>query len=276
MANRGALLASGILACLSLAAKRKLIRLPISTLTDEYAFSYGPDGWHYFRALLAEYERNRDVDPEQTSFYRFFCHERVRSIRYLEDVLFLHDEDRRAPTDGFRFYFGTYPWGGWGKDEGTVGGKPWGHHYDRVEKTCTRDLFGFRRNPWYQPGDTYPLDIEWNQTIKLYHSLLQGYFPLAYGTLPSVVLLVRRNGAIRAVRRNGNHRLSILSHLGRKSVTVWIAPDSIEVVREADVDQWYYVERGLCSREHALDVFNAFFDLTGRERIEYLGLPTVN
>lgn len=263
----------GFSTTLSLTLRRKIRRLPISALTDEYAFSYGAGGWHYFRALLAEYDRHPTVDPRRTTFYQFFQHERVRSVRYLEDILFFHDRGGRWDDDGHHFFFGTYPWGDWGKTESTVGGTPWGYYYDRLHRAHTRDLYGYRRNPWYEPGDPYPLDVEWKQTIRLYHALRRGYFPLLHGSLPSVILLVRRDGQIRAVRRNGNHRLSILAHLGHQRVTVWIAPDSVEEVRESEVDDWYYVKRGICSRQHALAIFNAYFELNGRERVEALGIP---
>jgi hypothetical protein len=242
---------------------------------DEYAFSLAPDGWHYFRALLAEYERNPDVRLEDTTFFRFFQDERVSSVRYLNDVLFLHDADRRSSADGYKFYFGTYPWGDFWTRYSLIGGKPWGHHYDRVEGTMTRDLYGYRNNPWYQPGDSHPLEIEWKKTVGLYHSLKQGYYPQWYGTFPEVVLLVRRDGEMRAVRVEGHHRLSILSHLGHEQVTVLIPANSLGVVHESDVEQWYYVKRRLCTPERALEIFHAFFELNGRERLEFLGLPCV-
>ena len=47
------------------------------------------------------------------------------------------------------------------------------------------------------------------------------------------------------------------------------------MVEEANVAEWYYVKNGLCTARYALDIFHAFFDLNGRERIRSLGLPTV-
>ena len=88
-------------------------------------------------------------------------------------------------------------------------------------------------------------------------------------------LLIRRNGEMRGVMGNGHHRLAILAHLGRNKVTVTLPSDWAGVVRETEVDQWYYVKNGSCSRERALEIFYAFFELNGRERIEDLGLPTV-
>jgi hypothetical protein len=269
----------------------RLKRLPMNLITNEFAFSFAPEGWNYFRALVAEYEQNPHISLERSTFFRFFQHEQVRSVRYLEDLLFLHDGGRRSRDDRFKFYLGTYPWGD------HVGGGPWGSYYDRLEQQTTRDLYGYRRNPWYEPADRHPLENEWKHTIQLYSSIRRGYHPLKYGYLPEVTLLVRRNGDIRAVRYNGQHRFSILSHLGRRNVTVlvpsarsisnslvsWPSTSKLPkvinegqvVVRESEVEDWYYVKHGYCSREHALEIFHAFFDLNGRERLSHLGLPSV-
>jgi hypothetical protein len=249
-----------------------LLRIPTSVISDEYGFSLAPEGWHYLRALLAEYERNPQADPSDTTYFRFFCHDRLRPVRFLEDIFFLH-RDRAAGDDGSGFYFGTYPWGDWTASDARVGGNPFGHHFDAVEGRRTRDLYGYRRNPWYRLGDDYPLGIEWRRTVELYQSLRKGYRPNLYRTLPSVVLLVRRNGDLRAVRYRGHHRLATLAHLGHETVTVALHPESIKVVYESEVDQWYYVRRGLCSPERALAIFDAFFELDGSERAAHLRLP---
>jgi glycosyltransferase involved in cell wall biosynthesis len=248
-----------------------LLQIPTSAISDEYGFSLAPDGWHYFRALLAEFEQNPEVEPAETTYFGFFRHDALRSVRYLEDVLFLHRSSGAA--DGFRFYFGTYPWGDWTASDARVGGKPFGHHFDAVEGRQTRDLYGYRRNPWYQPGDCYPLRIEWRQTTELYKSLRRAYRPSRYRSLPSVVLLVRRDGDFQAVRYRGHHRLATLAHLGRDTVTVALHPESVKVVHESELEQWYYVRRGLCSPEHAHEIFDAFFELDGSERASYLELP---
>ena len=54
---------------------------------------------------------------------------------------------------------------------------------------------------------------------------------------------------------------------------VLLSRSTIGVVREQDVNSWYYVKRGLCSADDALDIFQAFFELNGRERIQFLKLP---
>ena len=244
-------------------------------VTNEYAFSYAPGGWNHLCALIAEYEKDPNIRMEDTTFFRFFQDERVRSTRFFNDILFLHDTKTHLRKDGFNFYHDTCPWGGWSKNDNLDGGKPWGYHYDRIEGKMTRDRWGYRRNPWYQPGDRYPLEIEWKKTIQLYHSLRKGYRPVWYGSLPKVTLLVRSDGEIRAVRENGQHRLAILRQLGYDEVTVCISQDGLGIIHEADVEQWYYVKHGHCTKEQALEIFNAFFVLNGTERIKYLGLPSV-
>ena len=262
----------------------------MNLITNEFAFSFAPDGWNYFRALIAEYEKRPETALENTTFFRFFQHQRVRSVRYLNDVLFLHDPDR-SRNHGHKFYLGTYPWGD------HVGGGPWGYYYDLSEGKTTRDLYGYRANLWYQPEDNYPIEIEWNKTIKLYHSIRRGYRPLRHGYLPEVTLLLRRDGEMRAIRYNGQHRLAILSLLGYRKVTAllpsaacisaelasWQTTSSIPkvvhqrevVVREEQVEEWHYVKHGYCTPEEGLEIFHAFFELNGRERIAALGLPAV-
>jgi hypothetical protein len=212
------------------------------------------------------------VELEETTYFRFFRHERLRGVRFLDDMLFLHRTEQQE-EDRFRFFFGTYPWGDWTASDARVGGNPFGHHFDATHGHQTRDLYGYRRNPWYRIGDDYPLRIEWRRTVEIYQSLRDGYRPSLYGTFPSVVLLVRSDGAIRAVRHRGHHRLSTLAQLGHESVTVTLDPDSIRVVKESEVEQWYYVRHGLCPPDRALQIFYAFFELDGSERLEFLGLP---
>jgi hypothetical protein len=265
-------------------------RFPMELITNEFAFSLGDRGWNYIRALVAEYDRNPDVQLEESTFFRFFRHEQSRSVRTLNDVLFMHDPKRREGQE-FQFYLGTYPWGD------HVGGGPWGHHFDEVEGKQTRDLYGYRSNAWYEPGDEHALRREWETTRSLFDSIKAGYKPLRYARLPEVTLLVRRDGAIRAMRYDGQHRLAILGHLGHQDVTVLVPhrrtiaasvdtwttvspfPKVVTrgeiVIREQAARDWLYVREGLCSVDQALEIFHAFFELNGRERIEALGLPAV-
>jgi len=272
--RRGVRASIGLLRTARLRLLERFVTIPTSIVTNAYAFSFADAGWHYYRELLAAYAQNADANMRETTFFRFFKHEEIRSVRFLDDLLFLHDPSKRQAGATRSFYLGTYPWGEWGRDV-EMGGYPFGHHYDKVEGMMTRDSEGYRRNPWYQPGDEHPLEIEWEQYIRVYKSVRRAYRPAWHGTYPQVVLLVRNDGEMRAVVDQGQHRVTSLSHLGHSQLVVVVMRDSMSIIRENDVDSWYFVRSGLCSRQRALLIFNAFFELNGRERINYLNLPTV-
>lgn len=209
----------------------------------------------------------------ESPFFRFFRDERVRSVRCLNDVLFFHDAGKRDRSDSFDFYLGTQPWGEWYKRDAVTGGAPWGHHYDEVEDAQTRDLYGYRNNPWYEPGDEFTLSLEWDKTIELYRSLKRGYRPSLYGTYPEAVLLMRSDGEMRVVVAQGQHRMAVLSQLGYKSVSMVITRASMGTIHEEDAEKWHFVRNKLCTKKQALLIFYAFFELNGRERAKYLQLP---
>jgi hypothetical protein len=267
----------GLINRLKLSYNGRLIDIPTRLISDEYGFSLSSDGWNYFRSLVAEFEKEPEIKLDDTVFFRFFRHEKIRSLRYVNDLLFLHQPSKPCQTKDFYFYFPICPWGDWTKDCSFSGMfQPWGHYHDFLEGKMTRDLFGYRRNLWYQPGDRYPLELEFNHVKYIYNSVKnRGYSPTYFGSLPEVVIFVRCSGEWRAVKYDGHHRLSVLSHLGYDRVTVSIPTESIGVVDEADVEEWYYVKCGLCTSEQALEIFNAYFELNGRERLEYLGLTSV-
>jgi hypothetical protein len=251
-----------------LALRGKLMTLPMNVITDEFAFSLAPEGWNYYSALLAEYERQPGIPPEKTTYYRFFQHPRLNQLRSLEDILYLHEPSRRQGPNGFTFHLGVYPWGGLNETHSLAGGTPFGWHYDQVTGAMTRDRWGYKRTLWYQPRDSETLNVEWNLTIHNLLTLRQGYRPLLHGSVPCVCLLVRRDGSVRGVMGDGHHRLAVLHHLGLRQVTVQI----VQRVEEARVAEWYYVKSGQSSTGQALEIFNAFFELTGRERLLALNL----
>jgi len=264
-------LTSAVLKYTKLALTGRLISVPTRVITDEFGFSIAPDGWNYYCALIAEYEKQPGICLEETTFYRFFQHQQVNAVRNLDEVLYLHDPKKRTRGDRFKFFLGTYPWGGLTQADSLVGGTPFGWYYDSITGKMTRDLWGYKQTLWYKPDERYTLAFEWNYTLQNYFALKSGYRPLLYGSFPCATLLVRHNGEMRAVMGDGHHRLAVLSHLGYKQVIVNV----VHVVKEADLDQWYYVKRGQCSRGQAIEIFNAFFELNGRERFIYLGLDSL-
>ena len=251
----------------------RFVKLPIHQVRNEYAFGFADAGWHYFREILAARGVDAETPAEESGFFAFFQHPRTRAVRYLNDLLFMHDPGLRERSADCLFYLGTYPWGEWSRSDLITGGVPYGHHYDRVENASTRDLDGYRRNPWYEPGDPHPLHIEWDQVHRVGKALSGGYRPWRYGGWPEVILLERRDGEQRAVVAEGQHRMAALGHLGYREVCVPVH-ESVPTIREVEVEDWFHVRSGRCSAQTALLIFNAFFEWDGRERAQYLDLRT--
>jgi hypothetical protein len=249
-----------------LALTGRLMEIPIAAITDEFAFALAPDGWNYYCELIAEHEHHPQRLLQQTQFHQFFQTPEIVAVRQLEDILFLHQPEKQNDPGRYSFFLGTYPWGGLSDPQDYPEGTPFGWYYDQLTGAMTRDLWGYRQTLWYKPDDNFTLGLEWNYTLQNYYSLKQGYRPLLYGSFPSVTVLVRANGAMRAIMVDGHHRLCILRHLGYEQVTVEVK----QVVKETDVENWHYVKQGICRSEQALEIFHAFFELTGQERVQHL------
>lgn len=251
-----------------LAFTKQLITLPLAQITDEFGFSLQPGGWNFYCSLLTDYDRCPGRPLEDTVFFRFFTHHRLKGIRSLNELLFLHRPSMAAAHD-FHFYLGTYPWGGLTPRSSLQGGEPFGWYYDQQENAATEELWGRGRNLWYNPGDKYTIEHERDLTLQLYSILQQnGYNPWRYLSFPSVSLLIHRDGRAKGLIMNGHHRLAILRHLGYEAVRVEIT----QTVKDVEARDWFYVRNGDCSMDEALRIFEAFFQLSGSERLKYLEL----
>lgn len=244
------------------------MEIPIAAITDEFAFSLAANGWNYYCALVAEHDNHPQLLLQQSQFHQFFHAPEIATVKLLDDILFLHQPEKRSDPDRYRFYLGTYPWGGLSDPQNYPGGTPFGWYYDQISGAMTRDLWGYRQTLWYKPDDDFTLGLEWNYTLQTYYSLKQGYRPLLYGSFPSVALLVRADGTSRAIMVDGHHRLCILRQLGYEQVAVEVT----QIIKETEVESWHYVKQGYCRPAQALEIFHAFFELTGQERVQYLNL----
>lgn len=236
-------------------ATGRLRRLPITAISDEFAFSFGASGWQPLRALLSE-----PPQPfEETAYARFFSAPTTQRVGTLNDLLFLHDPDRGRCLP--QLWLGTYPWGG--LTAGDCAGTPFGWAYDAATGADTAALWGRHRTPWYRPGDPSTMAIDVARTLELAASIeASGYAPWRARGWPRVCLLERAGGERRALVIDGHHRLGVLAHLGARRVRV----DVDRVVRERDVERWPMVRDARCSADDARQIFHAFFDLDGRER----------
>ena len=241
-----------------------LVRIPLDILTDEFGFSPATGGWNYYRDIIEQYSENASLKLEDSRYYRFFTRRDVNAARTLDEVLYVHDPIRLWPETGFRFYLGTYPWGGLTDPANHPDGTPFGWHYDVTTGASTHDLWGKGKTLWHTPRDKYTLASEWNYTLDVYQAIARtGYHPLRHHAFPTVTMLVRRNGERRAIVVDGHHRLPVLCHFGQTTARVEV----VQVIKEAEIERWRFVESGQCSVERAREVCDAFFSLTGAERV---------
>jgi hypothetical protein len=64
--------------------------------------------------------------------------------------------------------------------------------------------------------------------------------------------------------------MAVLAHLGYKEIAVRSMPGYLAKIRERDRATWPLVARGICSEEHARDIFNLFFMNSGYQIAERL------
>jgi len=241
--------------------RRSLVSVPLDMCTNQYAFSYGNRGWHYWRSLVTEVLKWPEIPIEHTCCYRFV--QQCKAHTYTELMAFHNQElvDRLT-----KLPFGSYPWG---------------------------DLFGLAKiNPmrfpdmkdvrisqnfmWFERGPSVDavLRKEHKRLVWLLNRILEGgYRPISHGTgsFPVGTILVSRSGDVRFVQVDGAHRLGILSALGHRKVVVQLDPDRYPFVFEAEAGAWPYVRSGLLSEADAHELFQMYFSNNGTERAQALG-----
>lgn len=214
--------------------------VPIEICTGYFGFQFR--GWHYLVELLKEYDTNRELQFDKSVIKKFHSHYKPQNgydfVRhYADDVQF-------CPP------FGIFPWGTFVADSNVDGG---------AAKDPVRTRF-------CGPSSDELIKSEFENTIGIFKSIREeGYQPWRR-TFVSGTFLKRNNGDLRYVVTQGNHRMAVLSHLGYESVLVRELPLQYKTINEEDVDSWYYVRNGECSREDALAYFNAYFELSGFEQ----------
>ena len=78
--------------------------------------------------------------------------------------------------------------------------------------------------------------------------------------------LRRRDGALRYVVLQGNHRMAAMAFLGYSSTLVRGLKGYRTIIDERDLPNWRYVRSGECSVEDARAYLNAYFTLDGHEQ----------
>ena len=229
--------------------RKSLVEVPLEICTNYLAFSLSHRGWHYYTALFQEYDKNSKLGWEESILWKFHNTYQPKDISTL-----------LPPNMNPKFHpeIGIYPWGHFNIELSKVGGQP----YD-IENT---NACG--------PSEPELIQREFNHLLHLYESIKRnGYKPWKYRNgFITGTFLVKENGDRRFLLTEGNHRCAILSHLNYDTAKMWLMPDYYSIIHEDNVDSWYYVKNGQCSREEALAYFNGYFNNNGKERAKALGL----
>lgn len=228
----------------------QLMEIPIDICINALGFSYGGQGWHYLTALLKEYEGNNKLTPENSVLNKF--HNLYQPESFFELI------KHKGEDIKFRPPIGIYPWASFYVKESKRGGKE-------------KDL---KLTRFCGPSDFKLIKRDFNLAINVYKDIKKrGYRPwLNESGFVTGSFLMKENGERRFMVLDGNHRVAVLSVLGYESVTVRYADACYPEIKESDVNEWYYVKSGQCSKDDALAYFNAYFELNGLERARELGL----
>lgn len=243
--------------------KNHLVSVPLSICTNQYGFSYGQQGWHYWRDLAIQFMKEPGIPIEEMRFFKFFQRCQAPSFTH---VMTLHNVGLRESLP--EIPFGSYPWG-------------ISDSFSAIDPHRFHGVIGDRANQrfmWHEwgPDTKEVLRKEFAVTVRLLKSIQeQGYRPRILSRnspFPQGLILVNLSGEVRFTQVSGAHRLAVLSALGHDRVIVQLDLARYPPILEEDVDSWLYVKSGLISRSAALDLFHLYFLIDGTERAEALGV----
>jgi hypothetical protein len=225
-------------------------------ITTPCAFSYHPEGWHPYRATLAEVLAEPDLPYERTTLARYYDAFQPRTVQeaILEDA-----PEPLPPLSNWPLLRPLYV-------------RPWA--------LTVRRLHRILNNPheWQgvpQQFGPHPVDIGRMQIERLVHSyesLARGYAPEAHaGGFLNGYFLVRGDD-YRFVVLHGNHRLAAFELLGIDRPLAVTHANHPPVVHADRLERWVDGRYGVFPRRVAEQVFDKLFDETGRAKAERLGL----
>ena len=213
-------------------------------------FSYGVDGWNYLIEFLREFDHNPDIERTDTILHRFY--ELYQPDSSFNLVEYLNQEITFRPP------FGIYPWGTFSHDYSQTGSLP-------KNSLASRHV---------GPSDSTKTKTHILAFLELYQNLKSnGYQPWKYNrSFIGGTWLNKKDGRKRYIVLQGNHRAAILAHLGYNDFLARRVKGRYYQINETDVETWYYVKNGRCPINDALAYFDAFFEMSGIERAQKIGL----
>lgn len=227
----------------------QLCEVPIELCTNPMGFSFAPSGWNYLIEQLKQFDRNPDVRAEDSLLYRF------HQIYQPEDM---SDMPVSAGAEvKFKPGLSIYPWGSFDVEKSKRGG-------------MVKDAYGTR---FHGPSSLELIVGELSNLLSLYQYMkIHGYRPWYFrNAFIGGVFLELRNGQRKFVVLQGNHRTAVLAHLGKQKILTRYLKGYYRCIREADVNEWFYVRSGQCSNEDAVAYIRSFFTLDGTERARMMG-----
>jgi hypothetical protein len=218
------------------------IRLPLETCIGFMGFPFDQSGWHHLIETLKEYVRNPSLGYQDSSLYRF--HAKYQPANMAEALLL------SGPAVRFRPALGVFPWGGFRDDSdgARFPAKDWG------------------RSRFCGPTPEHVIQDEFARLCAVFESIRSaGYTPWRNSFIGGTFIR-RRDGALRYIVLQGNHRMAAMAFLGYSSVLVRGLKGYRTVIDERDLTDWRCVCSGECSVEDARTYLNAYFTLDGHEQ----------
>lgn len=232
--------------------------LPLERAMYPYLFSYGPQGWHPFVAVLEQYRENRGLSYRDSILCRYY--ERFHPNNIF-DVFF--DEAplparERSPLAALAIppHNPIFPWdpepshifgeGGLDASHGNQGFGPVTEAKGTLEFRRLTEILTSIEARGYQPGNGHDGDI-------------RGYF-------------LRAENDYRFIVRQGLHRAAALAALGYPSLRVRFYLPYPRAIFEHDLANWPQVKKGAIDPGTARAIFRRFFEENGRARARRLGL----
>ena len=191
------------------------------------------NGWNHLINTFEEYDNNNDINFKDTSMYIFLKNFKPESISQLADI-------QNVQTYLPLF---VYPWGTFKKNQNTS---------DKNQK----------ESRFCGPSSDIFIKDEFERTIKLYNKLKkEGYHPwLNYNRHIGGTFLINSLGESRFIVLQGNHRMAILSHLGKlKKISVRNITGYKFIINEKNIHEWSLVKSKKCSKKDAINILNFFF-----------------
>ncbi len=230
-----------------LGLKKRRFEIPIDQCVHYCAFRYGHNEYNPLETYLCDIQAHVPLIHARWKFIHFLLHYRPC---HMGEALGLDYLSRNYPM-------WRYPWD---VIDPSTPCKAWSHSPhscpDILTHFCESGILSLRIDEEFLWGERVLSSIAAHG-----YNLNQSREPCARFSSYSPITtfeLRRCDGRSAYLLLDGNHRVSALSALGQKTVTV--EQPVTHIACEKDCEQWYGVKMGLYTKEDALRIFHAYFE----------------